>query len=206
MEGDSIYLGRMKKLEQVIEKLHKGQFVQITALMPVRRMLNNEQTPLYLQYLIERSLFHIRNGNSLSVVDVPEKQEKEEWYGRLLSTLRARNQFGDARFRDEIEKVIAYCETCFNGGWARIWIHATRPMLDDVDICLLWWISRLFLDDWFHTSSAYDASRFYCTSYQNYRFILTERSCPRIMDIVNYLTQERSRRNELGETREEPND
>ncbi|WP_419597016.1 hypothetical protein [Thiolapillus sp.] len=182
----------IQKIVGILTRLAQHQPVQITSLTPLRRILSEEETPDFMRYLIGRTLAYVHHNESLSVADSPDSGEKIEWLERLLLLLDSRNSGQDKNdFKRQLKEVGYYCDS-YSKGWKRIWIHATRQILDDVDLCLMEWVARCFINDWFTGYDAYVAAKYYCTSYENHRFTLTTRSETRVKDILDFLHMPRT--------------
>ncbi len=182
---------RLIKAVQLVRDTN--DFVHTTKLMSIIRLYDwNKSCDDFYLYLLEKSWFHFKNGNSLAKSHIITDQEKTELYGEVLSCVRNfhenRNQ-GPAKNR--LEELYGYFQK-LSPGWKRFYIHTGRRTLEEPDLILMEYIISCYLKDSHNGYWAFSLAQFYCCDYKNFRFKMDAQSEGRIMDIVRYFIEKYS--------------
>lgn len=179
------------RLDQAATRAERGEpysVTKLTAVIPLAGR-NEPRCARYLHYLLAIARGDVLAGRSLSAHhELPPRETAEllDDAGNLFQRFPAGGLpqaeaviVGAARdLHDRLEAL--------QPGWKRVWVHATRRQMEDADLMLaewaLWWLSRRRLIGY----GAYEASRFFVTSYENKRFYVPATSARRWREIHRY--------------------
>ncbi|MFI3218724.1 MAG: hypothetical protein QX189_06335 [Methylococcales bacterium] len=180
---------KIRKLKCTLQALKEGSFVHITCLMPICYFLKQEDSRLaYAKFLITSSFELYKTGKSISVENKVSEATKYNLYETLLQCLDDLTQ--NTLNIEQINKIIKSIQVFYPWGWRRIFIHATRRKVFDVDLALLEECARMLQRE--KVVSIYgliEMTKYFCVNYDNLRYRMNQDSIPRFERIIKYFSQ-----------------
>jgi hypothetical protein len=177
------------KLEKVINRLEVGAALQVTAMMPVRRLIREQHVcQRFYLHLIERSHRHFERGQSLSRASMLTDIPKTVLYAKsanLLADLYCSAE-PTVTVRDELNEIAQYIHA-LSPGWKRKSIHATRRKLADPDLLLIERTIIYSLRELYDGLGAYELCRYFCCDYRDMAFSLEPKSVGRVREVIDFF-------------------
>lgn len=135
---DAMKQKRIEKLFAFSKQLEQESNLQITALSPIKKLVENKVTTLnYYVYLLEKSFDYYQLSQSLSTVQLVNNTEKLELYLSSIEALQCFIQSNGAIVQEnKLLGIYDHFQQQFPG-WKRVSIHATRRRLKDPDLLLI---------------------------------------------------------------------
>jgi len=180
---------KISKLTRSLQTIKEGSFVHITCLMPICYFLKQEESRLaYAIFLITSSFELYQAGKSISVENKVSDKTKHYLYESLLQCLDELITHKTLN-TEQINNVVQSIQVFYPLGWRRIFIHATRRKIFDVDLALLEQCARMLQRE--KTVSIYgliEMTKIFCVNYENLRYKMNQDSIPRLERIIEYFT------------------
>jgi hypothetical protein len=177
------------KLETVISRLEAGAALQVTAMMPVRRLIRERHVcQRFYLHLIQCSHQHFERGQSLSGASVLADAPKGDLFASgadLLADLYSAAE-PSAQVRDELSELAQYLHA-LSPGWKRKSIHATRSKLADPDLLLIERTIVYSLSDLYDGLGAYELCRYFCCDYRDMAFSLEPKAVGRVREVIDFF-------------------
>ena len=177
----------LHKLALFAHQLAQGEQCHITKLMPLCRLVDNNQLgSRFMQYLLRKNAAYLHAGQSLAKQPFLTVEEKLAHYQLLLNP---ENNSSPEQFLNAstLENVYEICQQY--GANKRLNVHATRRTLSDPDLLLLEQFARCHLNSWLARNWIYWYAKTYCCDYENYRYKPNQLSACRVMDIVRFFDE-----------------
>lgn len=189
---DEIKINKLKKALQLVKD---GKFVHITCFNSIGYFFksNPEQFKArYIEFLLNQNYNLIFFDESLNLdCGVVSKHEKQNLYSSTLRCLIS-HMAGEAfeKREYELENISKEIERFYPLGCRRIYIHASRRKIFDVDLFLLqhcvWALQKKYISIYY----LIEMTKYFCIDYENLRFKLNSKSVSRFEKIISFFENE----------------
>jgi len=183
------------RIVKAARQLELGEPCPITKLMPIQQLSSQphgEQAykcGQFTLFLLRKSHESFLAGKSLCRKEIVPDSDKQAFYNRVLElTVPLVKQYeGELEQKAQLNELYSQIK-CISPGWIRLNIHTSRRKLEDPDLVLIEQAVRYLLEGWQGAFWDYSLAQYFCCDYFHYRFIPTQKSAERFMDIADYLS------------------
>lgn len=191
---------KINKLKKALQSVKNGKFVHITCFNSIGYFFKFGKSKLawkYTHFLIKNSYQLFVSGQSLSVDNLVPYSKKCEIYESVLECLEMveNQQTSENELQKKLQLALDEIRSFYpcdgyDIGFRRIYIHATRRKIFDVDLLLLNCCIGALQTKHISHYDLIEMTKFFCIDYANLRFKLNEKSISRFEKVIEFFEKQ----------------